>query len=74
MRSTAVAFCGAGKIARRGRRGSQEGWFLPDDGGLDFSAIPGDAQLACSSDGKAVAFYRESQRGERNLCRHCECE
>lgn len=62
--TTAVAFCGAGKIARRGRRGSQEGWFLPDDAGLDFSAIPGDAQLACSSDGKALAFYRESQRAE----------
>ena len=57
-----VAFCGAGKIAQRGKRGSQEGWFLPDEGKLVFSTIPSDAQLACSSDGKSVAFYRESQR------------
>jgi Tol biopolymer transport system component len=59
-----LAFCGPGQLARRGKRGSQEGWFLPGERRMELSPIPSDAELTCSSDGKSVAFYRESKRGE----------
>jgi Tol biopolymer transport system component len=62
--TTDVAFCGPGRLARRGKRGSQEGWFLRDDHDLIATSIPSDAALTCSSDGKSIAYFRESKRGD----------
>jgi len=59
-----ISFCGPGQLARRGKRGSQEGWFMADERGLDLSPLPSDAELACSSDGKSVVFFRESKRAD----------
>jgi len=59
-----VAFCGPGQLARRGKQGSQEGWLLPDDHGLIAISIPSDAALTCSSDGKSIAYFSESKRGD----------
>lgn len=59
-----VAFCGPGQLARRGKRGSQKGWFMADERGLDLSPLPSDAELECSSDGRSVAFFRESKRAD----------
>ncbi len=59
-----IAFCGPGQPARRGKRGSQEGWLLPDGNGVIASSIPSDAALTCSSDGKSIAYFRESKRGD----------
>jgi Tol biopolymer transport system component len=59
-----VVFCGPGQLARRGKRGSQNGWLLPDGNGVIASSIPSDAALTCSSDGKSIAYFRESKRGD----------
>ncbi len=56
-----AAFCGEGRLARRGKRGSQKGWFLPDGNNSQWTTLPEDAELTCSRDGKTLAFYHESK-------------
>ncbi|MCI0402365.1 MAG: hypothetical protein L0212_02445 [Acidobacteria bacterium] len=58
-------FTSAGQIARRGRRGSERGWFVPAGEELRLSPLPDDAVPQWSPDGSRVAFYRarETQAG-----------
>ena len=56
-----AAFCGAGELALRGTRGATRGWFLSAGTRTESIPVPADAELLCSSDGKAMAYYRPSQ-------------
>jgi Tol biopolymer transport system component len=52
-------FLRGGRIALRGRRGNERGWFIPDEnGGLRLTPLPEDAAPRWSPDGSGVAFYR----------------
>lgn len=53
----AAVFCGNGKLARLGKRGSEHGWFLSDDHHLQLTSIPADAVLQCSPDASEIAYY-----------------
>ena len=57
----AAVFCGKGELALLGKRGAEQGWFLPRGDGLELSPVPLDAELVCSSDGKGIAYYRPWQ-------------
>jgi len=50
-------FCGAGELALRGTRGAARGWFLSAGERPESLSVPADAELLCSSDGKAMAYY-----------------
>lgn len=58
-------FTSGGQLARRGRRGSERGWFLSAGKELRLSPLPDDAVPQWSPDGKRVVFYRarEPQAG-----------
>ncbi|MGB0033858.1 MAG: hypothetical protein WBP79_00090, partial [Candidatus Acidiferrales bacterium] len=53
----AAAFCGPGKLARFGRRGTEKGVFLKKGDSLQLLALPPDAVAVCSPDGSEVAYY-----------------
>lgn len=50
----------AGGIARRGSRGRLGGWYMEEDGILQFTGLPPDADPTFSPFGFAVAYYRGS--------------
>ena len=56
-----AAFFSGDQIARLGRRGSQQGWFLPSPEGPRFTSLPPDASPQWAPDGSAVAYYRLGQ-------------
>jgi hypothetical protein len=56
-----AVFCGAGELALRGTRGATRGWFHSAGGRTESIPVPADAELLCSSDGKAMAYYLPSQ-------------
>ena len=56
-----AAFCGPGKLARRGKQAAKTGWFLGNGSNPQSISLPKDAELACSKDGRTFAFYRESK-------------
>jgi hypothetical protein len=56
-----AAFFIGDQIARLGRRGSQQGWFLPSPEGPRFTSLPPDASPQWTLDGTAVAYYRLGQ-------------
>jgi Tol biopolymer transport system component len=56
-----AAFFIGDQLARLGRRGSQQGWFLPSPEGLRFTSLPPDASPQWTPDGTAVAYYRLGQ-------------
>ena len=51
-----AVFCGAGELALRGTRSAARGWFLSGGERPESLSVPADAELLCSSDGKAMAF------------------
>ncbi|MBB6143243.1 WD40 repeat protein [Silvibacterium bohemicum] len=61
-----AAFCGSGSssLARRGRRGSETGWFFP--GEEHVSSLPAQVTLACSQDGRKIAYF-DSSAPDRKL-------
>ena len=59
-----VEFCGPGKLARLGQRGSAKGWFLPSAEDKPDPEIPDDAVLRCSADGRVIAYFRSSRPDE----------
>ena len=56
-----AVFCGAGQLALRGTRSAARGWFLSDGERPESLSVPADAELLCSSDGKAMAYYLPAQ-------------
>jgi Tol biopolymer transport system component len=52
-----AAFCGGGRLARLGERGSDKGWFLPAGQDLKLSSLPADAVLQCSANGSEMAYH-----------------
>ena len=57
----AAVFFRDGEIARLGRRGEEQGWFLPGSNGPVLSPLPQDAQPQWSPDGSRLAFVRSSE-------------
>ena len=51
-----AVFCGSGSLARLGRNGTKEGWFLPQGSALRLSNLPRAATPTCSSDGSLIAY------------------
>ena len=56
-----AVFCGARELALRGTRGAARGWFLSAGERPESLSVPADAELLCSSDGKAMAYYLPAQ-------------
>lgn len=59
-----AVFCGPGKLARFGRRGSLKGWFLPAHENTPNPEIPADATVHCSADGRVIVYVRSSRPDE----------
>lgn len=57
----AATFCGEGDLARKGKRSSDTGWFLPREQGLQPASVPAGAVLRCSPDASLVAYYLPDQ-------------
>lgn len=56
-----AVFCGAGELALCGTRSAARGWFLSGGERPESISVPADAELLCSSDGRAMAYYLPSQ-------------
>ena len=52
----AAVFCGNGKLARLGSRGTEHGWLLSGDHHLQLTSVPADALLQCSPDASEIQF------------------
>jgi hypothetical protein len=61
-------FCGPGALARRGRRGSENGWFLPG-GEMALLSLPHNGVVACSADGSKIAYVDVSEKVQRLFIR-----
>jgi WD40-like Beta Propeller Repeat len=56
-----ATFCGpdgAAALARHGRRGTEDGWFLPGREPFQLSSLPVDAVPVCSPDGNEIAYFQ----------------
>ncbi|MGH9744775.1 MAG: hypothetical protein ACRD59_01540 [Candidatus Acidiferrales bacterium] len=52
-----AVFCGPGKFARQGLRGSERGWFLPGEDSPQLSTLPQNSVIGCSADGGVIVYY-----------------
>jgi len=55
------------RLARLGKRGSQQGWFLPGPNGPRLFSLPQDAMPQWSPDGSAVAYCFQFEQADKGL-------
>ncbi|MFQ5743554.1 MAG: hypothetical protein ACE5HV_08190 [Acidobacteriota bacterium] len=60
---TAAVYYGEGRLARRGSRGNEQGWFLDGPDGARLSELPANASPVWSPDGSDVAYFLATEAG-----------